>query len=322
MKKLYIVLLAILFLQNKAQHTLTAAFNPAIGDIESSISLDSTGLFIGNSGTSQIWNYTNITTGTNTPYSYTYVPISSVPNNNLYPSGTIGRLIGAGGFAGVYGNTISKIEFQGFAQPTASNCQVYSDPAIFYPLPFTYGSLSIDTYSVTSWTGTYTGTITTLGDGTGTLLLPSGNYNNILRLTIIYDQLGGFYTIQTNYYSALSKFPLLTISSTTMGTMVDISGTINTLVATGIHNVSDINFPSFYPNPVTNGELFLKTNNTEKMTRIEITNVLGQVVLHLSSDEINRNETIKIDVNSLQKGIYFLNVLSSKGTITKKIIIE
>ena len=68
MKKIYILLCVIfLFHENKAQHTLTAAFNPVGGDIESYINLDTAGLFLGSSGPSQIWNYTGISTGTNAP---------------------------------------------------------------------------------------------------------------------------------------------------------------------------------------------------------------------------------------------------------------
>ena len=324
MKKLYI-LLCILFLfgQNKAQHTLTAAFNPAIGDIESYIALDTTaGVFLGSSGISQTWNYTSISTGTNTPYSYTYVPISSVINNSLYPTGTIAGRYGVGGYDKVYNNTSSQIEFLGFAQPTASNCQVYSDPAIFYSLPFSYGSSSSDTYTYTSWSGTYTGTIITTGDGTGTLQLPSGNYSNILKITLwFYD--GGFTSVEDRFYSTLSKFPLLTISSGTIGASVYKSGQINILVAASVKETEYNSAFNVFPNPVSNGELFISNANsfTGRMT-IEIINVLGQSVNTFSLENQSGTESKKINVSDLTKGIYYLRISSKEVTKTQKIIIE
>ncbi len=319
MKKIYILFFAVLFLQNRAQHTLTAAFNPIIGDIDSRIGLDTTGLLLGSSGASQTWNYTSISTGTNTPFSYTYVPMSSVINNSLYPTGTLARRIGVGGYDDVYNNTSLKVEYLGFAQPTASNCQVYSDPAIFYSLPFTYGSSSTDTYSYTSWTGTYTGTIITTGDGTGTLQLPSGTYSNILKITILYPS---FPSIENRFYSALSKFPLLTVSSTTMGTTIYKGGQINTLVSTSIMRSDYENTADVFPNPVTNGELFVSTTPSLEKTTIEIYNVLGQQVKTILFESQNGRESKKINVSDMAKGIYYLRISNKEMTETQKIIIE
>src|ERR1700740_966445 len=119
MKKIYILFCITFLLQEyKAQHTLTAVFNPVIGDVDSRITLDTSGLFLGSSGTSQIWNYTGISTGTNAPGSSTYVAMSLVPNNSLYPTGTIAIDEGVGGIYYVYNNTSSKVEWLGAAQPT------------------------------------------------------------------------------------------------------------------------------------------------------------------------------------------------------------
>lgn len=309
----------ILFLQHKAQHTLTAAFNPIVGDIETAIGLDSAGLFLGSSGTSQIWNYTGISTGTNAAYSFTYVPMSSVIHNTLYPNGTIAKRFSLAEM--VYSNTSSKIEYLGTAQPTASNCQVPIDPVIYYTLPFNYGSLSTDTYSISSWMGTQSGTIITSGDGTGTLQLPSGNYSNILKMTIFYYD--AIYTgIENRYYSPLSKFPLLTISSSTMGATVYKGGSINAIVSTTLKESFKEETINVFPNPVTNGTLFLKTETNEKLNGLEIINVLGQKVLKYSAEQLNNAEIKKIDVSTLRKGVYYVNIQNDKTLTTKKIIIE
>ena len=321
MRKIYVLALMILFLQYKAQHTLTAAFNPIVGDIESAIGLDSAGLFLGSSGTSQIWNYSGISTGTNSATSFTYVPMSSVTHNNLYPSGTIARRFGAGVLDYIYNNTSTKIEYLGTAQPTASNCQVPIDPVIQFTLPFTYGSSNSDTYSISSWMGTQSGTVITNGDGTGTLQLPSGNYSNVLKITL-YDYQSLYTSIENRYYSPISKFPLLSITSTTIGSNVYVGGHINTLVSTSLKESIKTEAFNVFPNPVTNGTLFLKTETKEKLNGLEIINILGQKVLKYSAEQLNNAEIKKIDVSTLQKGVYYVNIQNAESVTTKKIIIE
>jgi hypothetical protein len=328
MKKIYILLcITFLFHENKAQHTLTAAFNPVVGDVDSRINIDTSGIFLGTSGTSQIWNYTGLSTGFNGIGSSTFIPMSSVPNNSLCPSGTIAQQTGLSGYYPVYINTSSKIEYLGLAQTTASNCDFYSDPKTYYSLPFTYGSLSTDTYSSSTWTGT----INTIADGTGVLQLPSGTYSNILKLTFsTFDTDGSTNVsiVENQYFSAISKFPLLVVNSYTLSSSsstnitIGKGGHLKALVSTMIKESLNEKAFGVFPNPITNGELFLKSENGELVKKIEITNVLGQVVYNRPSDEVNETITKKIDVSALQKGIYFLNISNSKGTISKKIIIE
>lgn len=321
MRKIYVLALMILFLQHKGQHTLTAAFNPIVGDIETAIGLDSAGLFLGSSGTSQIWNYSGISTGTNTATGFTYVPMSSVTHNSLYPSGTIARRFGTGVLDYIFNNTSSKIEYLGTAQPTASNCQVAIDPVIQFTLPFTYGSSNSDTYSISGWMGTQSGTVITVGDGTGTLQLPSGNYTNILKITI-YDYQSSYTSIENRYYSPLSKFPLLSITTVTISSNVFVGGHINTLVSTSLKEYVKEEAFNVFPNPIANGTLFLNTTNNEPINQVEIINVLGQKVLQYSAEQLNNVEIKKIDVSTLQKGVYYVNIQNDKTVTTKKIIIE
>lgn len=324
MKKIYILMvLSFLFQQNKAQHTLTAAFNPAIGDIDSQTTLDTAGLFLGSSGTSQVWNYTGISTGTNAPYGYTYVPMSSVPNSSLYTTGTIAADVGIGGIYYVYSNTSSKVEWLGATQPTPSNCGIYSDPQIIYSLPFMYGSSITDTFNQTNPT-TRTGTTTASGDGTGTLQLPSGTYPNILKLTTTFYETGGPNTItsvENQYYSALSKFPLLTVGTLTSSIYGIMKyGTINTPFTLGVLSSVDINNPNVFPNPITNGELFL-TDQKNEILSVSFNNVLGQTVKTVYFGN-KTTDNKKVDVSELAKGVYYLRIDSNQGLRTKKIIVE
>jgi hypothetical protein len=337
MRKIYLLLLISIWSSVEAQYTITSASNPVPGDVQDFIDLDSTGLSMGSSGTSQNWNYSSVTSLPVFPVTSTFVPVSSIPNNFMFPSATIGLDLGGGSY-GVLSNTSSKFEYLGYAEPTFTNCWAYSDPLKAYSLPFTYGSTSADTYLLIQSTNTTVGTFTTYGDGTGTLQLPTATIPNVLKLH--YTQYesdttssGSVYTYSVSldqFYASVSKFPLLEIQTATLtattGTNVSTYyykyGRIYTFyyplgISNKEKNVGDL---TVFPNPVTNGELFIKSESERPVTGIEITNVLGQVILNRPLNEMN--DTKRIDLSTLQKGIYFLNIKNAKGMITKKIIIE
>ena len=68
-----------------------------------------------------------------------------------------------------------------------------------------------------------------------------------------------------------------------------------------------------YPNPLKGNNLFIRT---QQDSTIKIYNVLGKLIL---SDTVNSNKN-KVDVSSLQKGIYLIKVTSGNSTTTKKLI--
>lgn len=73
---------------------------------------------------------------------------------------------------------------------------------------------------------------------------------------------------------------------------------------------------SVYPNPVTNGEVFIKSSNSEEKN-VEVYNILGR---RLISTKINAND--KVDVSNLNAGIYLLKINEGDKQLTKKIVIK
>jgi len=80
-----------------------------------------------------------------------------------------------------------------------------------------------------------------------------------------------------------------------------------------IENETILESFKMYPNPLKGNNLFIKT---QQDSTIKIYNVLGKLIL---SDIVNSNKN-KIDVSSLQKGIYLIKVTSGNSTTTKKLI--
>ncbi len=65
---------------------------------------------------------------------------------------------------------------------------------------------------------------------------------------------------------------------------------------------------SMYPNPVS-GELFI--NGLENVSRITVTNVLGQVVKNIT----NVANVTSVDMSQLEKGIYLVSVVDANNNV-------
>ncbi len=77
-----------------------------------------------------------------------------------------------------------------------------------------------------------------------------------------------------------------------------------------------------YPNPaqdMLHVDLSLKTDANYS---IQMTNMLGQVVLEQSADLVQGNNTVDLDVNSLTPGVYVVAVKSGQSAVTTKVIVE
>jgi hypothetical protein len=330
MKKIYLLILAFISFQIKAQYTITSASNPVIGDIETFIDPDTTGVFMGSSGIGQTWNYSGIVfSPTAAIYSGTYVSSASVPNNSLYPTSNIAE--NWGGNYDMYSNSSGAIIFNGNAVSTSSNCFVYNNPCAILNLPFSYGSSCPDTYSYTQGTTILNGTVNTTGDGTGTLILPSISVPNVLKIKAVHHQIvnigAGTFTIDTQisrYYASVNKFFILSIQSTTTSTSSSLSidkyVDVNTNFVTGINTSKIPDLFRVFPNPISKGDLFLNGLEHSKDYRIELYNTLGQTVIDIITKDVVEN--YKVDVSELNKGVYYLKISSLNSTKTQKIIIE
>ena len=71
---------------------------------------------------------------------------------------------------------------------------------------------------------------------------------------------------------------------------------------------------NIYPNP-SKGNVFV--NSSEKIISISVLNILGEKVI--SNSRINNNQ---LDLSQLNNGVYFINISTKKGVITKKIIVS
>ena len=87
-------------------------------------------------------------------------------------------------------------------------------------------------------------------------------------------------------------------------------GEYHIIFAQGAMSVEDVNETSYnvYPNPVKD----VLTVTGEDMKQVIVYNALGQMVKSVNCND----NTVQINVNDLQSGMYFVNVISNNGVMT------
>lgn len=123
---------------------------------------------------------------------------------------------------------------------------------------------------------------------------------------------------QTTVNSAWNKnriYTLAFVQNTTDKTILNAAKSTTSKVSnTGIKSIKDLGI-QVYPNPA-NDYLTIELANNEN-TNISLINILGEMVLN---KQINNSE--KIELSNLSKGIYFLSIQNLTGKATQKLIIK
>ncbi|MBA3683501.1 MAG: T9SS type A sorting domain-containing protein [Bacteroidetes bacterium] len=346
MKQLYTFILLIFAAYSvKAQYTLTSAANPVIGDIEKTWQADTltpTGLYPAG-GTSQIWNYSGIIISpTTAAVSSSFVAVSAAPNASLFSAANIAKTSDGMNYElSNYGAT----SITNYGTSNSSVSIVYQNPQLIANLPFTYGTLCNDTYSASytqnSIPASRTGTVSTQGDGTGTLNMPGNkNYPNTLRIKLLLTQIDNFGSVGSQtitvkayvYVNSVSKYSLLAIN---VATIAAVSGTTSVTFYSKTVNVGDMLFAgvkenskatdfSIYPNPAAGKEITLQfTPNTIESYEVNIFNALGQNVKHLNLNKTNGSEYKEtINVSELSSGLYYIKLRGNGYEGTQKLLID
>ncbi|NVO02905.1 MAG: C10 family peptidase [Bacteroidetes bacterium] len=91
---------------------------------------------------------------------------------------------------------------------------------------------------------------------------------------------------------------------------------------TGVDENQFVNNFCIFPNPATNNlNLKFDVNSTQNIN-IKLNNITGQTVYADSKSNFNGTFDKTIDVSSLSKGVYFVNILTEKASITRKIVLQ
>jgi hypothetical protein len=335
--KRYILFLALLPFWSQAQTIQGSAF-PAIGSVYKLTLTDTAGIQAGNSGTGITWEFASLVNSGFTQVDSFLLP-AATPYGSTFPSADITdhEVSPSTNYYVYYHNDGSEFQRIGNVQP---DVVIYSDPANEFPYPLSYGVSVNDTYYA-SYNQTTTNTLVHMrgvasenADGTGTIVLPTGTYSNVLRVTgsrIEHDTIFSSPNIYvylearyTNWYQADLYYPIMQIYSTDFVPSLGIPSHTKSVgyrmgVPTGI---VDRTFPDealmVSPNPSPNGIFQIGfSNRQEKATSIDIMNITGQVV-RIQTDRLS-----EVNLSDKPAGLYFYRIQTSSGrTYQGKLIKE
>lgn len=82
-------------------------------------------------------------------------------------------------------------------------------------------------------------------------------------------------------------------------------------------NGSTIENLNFYPNPVTNGKIYITSKNISSK-EITIYDVLGKRILQTNLN-VNSKE---VNISSLNSGVYIIKIKEGEATATRKLIVK
>lgn len=90
------------------------------------------------------------------------------------------------------------------------------------------------------------------------------------------------------------------------------------IIVVGLDNDKAFKNITIYPNP-TNKFVEIKSKNAQ-IQNIEIYDIYGKKLNNITTNKAKQSNKLKLDISSLQKGIYFIKIQTTQGNIVKKII--
>jgi len=291
----------------------------------------------GNTGANQTWDVTGrlgLGTVTDQPALPTATETNEFPGttytvrtfgavNNVPTDGIIFSTENAGVIA-VTGLTIDGLKLN------------YStDNASVGTYPLNYGYTNTDaiagTFNYTTYSGTFTGTLTTAVDAYGLVLqdtylnqqpsIAVTRLKTLQNINLFYPPFGNVGTITITSYSYFSNYtanyPVLRSATTAMVVpLLSINQTRTRMELIETYNLAtpeiQKNTLTLYPNPTENTITIQGTN--EIILSVKITDTNGRLVAQSDGSEKT------ISIGHLQNGMYFATIMTDSGSVTKKII--
>jgi hypothetical protein len=354
MKKLFFSVFLFLFVISRisiAQFILNSSYNPVVGDSVVERYIDTTGIAQGEAGANKVWNFQNLTFTGNLSIEYFVLP-SSTAYYSLFPNSNLAsiHLFDKASTSMPHYFCISDTAFAQIGYVYPSNPVMitrFINPFIRNHYPTYFGSQFVSNYYSTTTSGNYTeyvwGTKMEICDGYGTIILPSGIFNKVIRVKTNDDEMDTvkingvvtnvYHNVSENYFWFVQgqKFPVFLISYSTY------SNTYSKVVSycienepVGINQISTSvpekyslyqNYPNPF-NPVTNIKFDISKEN---FITIKIYNIKGQLIETLVNQKLSTGKySVQWDAVNNSSGLYFyqLSIDYIQYDIKKMMIIK
>ena len=303
-----------------AQPTFTAATNTPAPGTTYSINY---GPYVapGGAGANQTWNLTGLTTDSSTTVQR--VLPSATMNGAQFPTATVAEESAA--VTQYFRVAADGIHFAGSDDGTSVIVHAPMGKYLLFPCTFgtVWSSSQHATFTYDDMTVTRTGTFSGQVDGYGTLIMPGGTINNVLRVRwthTLQDAMGPM-TINHLYdsfafFQAGQAHPIAELVTATInmggGPITNqFSRWSSADLSTGIAEQQEVTLTVF-PNPAEDEVILTWSPSLGAATTVSITDMAGRTVKHiyLIADRTGR---ARIDVSSLLAGMYQVTLASTNG---------
>ncbi|MFN4364807.1 T9SS type A sorting domain-containing protein [Chryseobacterium hispalense] len=302
-----------------AQTTITKAFNdPVAGETVNNLTVNGT---VDNSTTGANVTFNNASLTLGSPFTATY-SVPTAGEVTTFPGSTLKQVSSGATF--MYKQSASKLEITGIIIPDAT-LNLSANNGTFISYPTAYGHTETDqaqgTFTSTTANGLCKGTINISADASGTLILGSSTYPNVLRIKSIQNfnlhlptdttflfPVGTLTITAYSYYDSTHKFPLLSTLQTVINApLAGINNqTTNTAQALNLTTLSTRDLATqkeglkIYPNPAQ--EFIEFKGGTEHYTTAKIYSLDGRLI---KTSDIKSG---KVQVSELPSASYFIEV--------------
>lgn len=338
MKSLLTCLCTLLCAAALAQPTITGhTNNPLPGDKYHIRGCDTTGASMGPAGAGVTWDFSSL--ATDYVDSISFLACAATPYCDSFPGAALAVTFDGSYFDYLRADTN---EFSSLGSHDGMYIWRYDDAYAITMYPMTYGTIKIDTVAQHYDTVFYAwATDTFVADGYGTLKLPSGEYDSVLRVHIIATEKDsiltspGNYTVSHyrtesyNWYRPGFRFVLCSQYYDTAGAgtpyLADVwycPYTLPTPPPAGLAEIAYLSGPVLYPVPADDA-VVLKVHSAGKQeVRINIVDVHGRAGIEPQVHELSAGSNeISFRTSHLAPGTYLMQVSGAVNTFVKRFIV-
>lgn len=287
----------------------------------------------GSGGANQTWDFSMISsTGTDTT---DVKNAGSSPNASSFPSATLFTKSRGGADEGFWSVSGSAFSFHGLTTPNPSNIvMVYNNPQDYLHYPFQHLNSFTDnfssTYTVSGFTIYRKGTTVVTADGYGSVKLPYGTLQNVLRVKAISNfsdsttgNVNQYIDTTVYWYKPLVHSAVLKMQSlTTVGFNTTYTAGYLDQISVGFEEIQSkqLNL-DLYPNPTTNNAVVQFNLTSTQAVYINVYDNAGRLVLKQAESAMpgGRN-TIHLPTSGLSNGVYMVEFITDNSTVVKKLI--
>lgn len=264
-----------------------------------------------------------------------YVDPSTTPDGIFFPAATVTALDPGGRhiyskFDATEGNLVGITQIG--SQPI-----VYSEPMLRAVFPCTYLTTWTDSlhaaYVISGYTYQREGHITATADGYGTLIMPYGQVENVLRVTYVEDfrdhslLTGNFDRAYTCFFQAGTHHPIVTLFSYSLTVLNNPQTTTGAqwleVSTTSIEqNANMANGLSVSPVPATDA-ITVRFDGGSSACSIDVIDALGQVTMHRDVRAITTGMyEERIVLTGLGAAVYTVRVTQGGRVRSQRIVVQ